>query len=351
VPLGSEADGWTQAKAENELAETLDQVRRGEWCGRVRAPVDVQTFSLFALEWFELEELRWSHAARSQYRTRLEAHLLPFFGRMTLPEITPRAVDRYIASQSRKRVSEESVRRALQLLSRIMARAVEYELIAVDPTLGRSVPHQPKVPVLYLSSAAQMRALLNAAGAFDAAARRDHQHLARRAVITTFLLSGVHTGELLRLRWKDVDLDSRVLLITGNSARRIDLLPRLSQELERLKEERLTKGLRVTRNVEPGSLVFVSAEGTMLRADNMRNRILRPAIKRANVELSSSGDPPIPSGLTPRGLRHTWASILFELGFTLPAVRAQLGDLTPASTLRWQHPVEADGLREFVGLG
>src|SRR4051794_35378842 len=58
VTLGAAAEGWDQRRAEQELANTLADVRRGIWAPPASAPVvavprEEPTFHVFASEWFE----------------------------------------------------------------------------------------------------------------------------------------------------------------------------------------------------------------------------------------------------------------------------------------------------------
>jgi integrase len=48
--------------------------------------------------------------------------------------------------------------------------------------------------------------------------------------------------------------------------------------------------------------------------DNFRNRVLARAVKRANEGLEDAKEPPLPAKLTPHGLRHTLASLLYAVG-------------------------------------
>jgi integrase len=64
-------------------------------------------------------------------------------------------------------------------------------------------------------------------------------------------------------------------------------------------------------------------------------RVLLEAAKRANEQLAEdeSEVPALPEGLSPHALRHTFASLLFEAGATVPYVMAQLGHADPKVTL------------------
>jgi len=55
-------------------------------------------------------------------------------------------------------------------------------------------------------SADQIAALLDAARQLDADARADRRHVARHATLAVLIFAGLRIGELLDLRWRDVDL-------------------------------------------------------------------------------------------------------------------------------------------------
>lgn len=55
---------------------------------------------------------------------------------------------------------------------------------------------------------------------------------------------------------------------------------------------------------------------------------------RANEKLANAIEVPLPDGLTPHKLRHTFASILVALGFDPGSVMGQLGHTDPGFTLR-----------------
>jgi integrase len=71
--------------------------------------------------------------------------------------------------------------------------------------------------------------------------------------------------------------------------------------------------------------------------------------------LGEAGDVPLPDGLTPHELRHTFASILVALGVDPGSVMDQLGHTDPGFTLRvYRHGMRRDGparerLRALVG--
>ncbi len=87
-------------------------------------------------------------------------------------------------------------------------------------------------------------------------------------------------------------------------------------------------------HVGPDDLVFPTNTGGLRDKDNLRNRVLAATIARADELLAQQGHPPLPAGLTPHKLRHTFASILVATGEDPASVMAQLGHTDPKFTLR-----------------
>lgn len=102
--------------------------------------------------------------------------------------------------------------------------------------------------------------------------------------------------------------------------------------------------------------MFPALSGERLGPSNLRRRVLTRAVDGANKQLVKDGHVPLPDGLTPHKLRHTFASLLVALGVDPGAVMDQLGHTDPTFTLRvYRHGMRRDAasraaLRELVGL-
>jgi integrase len=228
-------------------------------------------------------------------------------------------------------LSPTSINKTITRLGQILEVAVERELIEKNPV--RVNPRNRKVKAsrpdrVYLDRTEQIEALLDAAGYMDRHARSNGQ-IARRALLATLTFAGLRISEALDLRWRDVDLAGARLRVrqskTDAGVRYIDLLPVLHDELATLKAR--------AGKVDLSSPVFPSAAGTRQDRNRVRNRVLIPAVKRADEQLQAAGAASLPEGLTLHALRRTFISVLIGLGKDPAYVMAQAGHTDPAITI------------------
>jgi len=336
------------AEAERELRHVLADVERGIWQPSPRsysssATEELPTFHEYAEDWWLRHERHFRPKTQSDYRWRLEKHLLPFFKDYPLDAITFDAVERYIAAKlaEDRPLSARSINMTVILLGAILEGAVERELISRNPAKGRGRRVRERAPRRsYLDTAAQAQALLDAAGELDRDAHRDRRHIERRAMIATLVFAGLRIGELCGLRWRDVDLDAGWLQVgeakTDAGTRRIKLRGTLIAELTRV------RALRTVTDAD--GFVFATSTGKRQSTDNLRSRVIGASVERANENLRARGHSPLPEGITPHSLRRTFASILYAIGEDPGVVMDEMGHTDPALALRvYRHAMRRGG--------
>ncbi len=324
-------------------------------CQRERAQQEstAGTFGEFATTWCVEHEHEWAPRTRTDYSWRLRSHLLPWFGSMRLSEIDVDCVDSYkahkLAESARLRKDWEAwragrgekpkarplgpraINMTLILLSAILDAAEERGLTKRNPASGkRRRVKESKPKRTQLDTATAIEALLSAAGELDREAK-DHpqiekQLVPRRAIVATLLLAGPRIGELVEVRWDDVDLaNGRIQFDSKTPAgcRWVRLLPALRHELAMLKAVRDPPGR---------DYVFGTARGGKQSESNIRSRVLTRAVERGNERLAEARDAPLPH-LTPHGCRRTFASVRYALGASPAEVMAELGHTNPSLAL------------------
>jgi integrase len=212
-------------------------------------------------------------------------------------EITRRTVADYILERS-ETVSAGTVAKEFATLRHALQLAVEWELLTVNPAQGAKLPKQSEGRTRYLSPT-EFKAALEAASDW------------MRAPMALAAFTGMRRGEILGLRWKDVDLDvQRVYLTeTKNGTLRVLTLNQLAVQV--------LKSLPVGK---PGQLVFPDVDAARLSVYTIR------VFKRLGIKDASL-----------HSLRHTSASWLVMEGVDLYTVGQILGHKTPRMTQRYAH--------------
>jgi len=334
VSLGAVSAG----EAERELRHVMSDVERGTWQppAAVEAPPEpepIPTFHQLAEQWWVRHERQFAENTQLDYRWRLESHLLPFFGGLRLDQITFDQVERYIAGKlaEDKPLSPRSINMTVTLLGVILEGAVERELIARNPAKGRGRRVRERAPRRsYLETAAQVEALLDAAGELDREAHPACRHIERRAMLATLTFAGLRIGELCALRWRDADLAAGWLHVgeakTDAGRRRVKLRGALRDELVAVRARR--------SQATPDGFVFPTLTGGRPSPNNFRSRVLRRTVERANKNLAELDSVPIPQRITPHSLRRTFCSLLYALGEDPGVVMDEMGHTDPALALR-----------------
>lgn len=248
----------------------------------------------------------------SEYETKRSAfrnHLVPFFGTKRLDEIRELTIERFKAHQLKAGLSPKSVNNHLTMLRRSLVIAKKWEYVDRVPEFEWLKTAAPEFDFLDFGEA---RRLLEAA---------DEEW---RPMIGLAMKTGLRKGELVALRWEDVDLVAGRVVVRRAESRGVISTPKSGRNREvPLSAEalRLLKGHRHLR----GELVFCQDTGQMLRRGQLKRPLWR-ACKRAGLRLIGW-----------HMLRHTFASHLVMRGVPLKAVQELLGHATMEMTMRYSH--------------
>ncbi len=211
-----------------------------------------------------------------------------------------------------------TLKKILVTLGQIMAYAVRHRYIDHNPVrdaerpIGQGGTKKQKIRVL---TPAEINALLEA--------ETDQKY---RTLFMLAIMSGARQGELLGLKWSDVDWKNSQIHIqrtfnndawydtkTETSDRKIDLGPAMMAELKKWK---------VACPPNELDLVFPNQAGNPINHNNLVNRHFNPALEAAELPKIRFHD-----------LRHTYASLLIEQGENIKYIQNQLGHSSPTVTL------------------
>jgi len=286
----------------------------------------VRVFREFAVEdWSPVVLPTLKYATQKHYTYMLNVHLIPALGARQLREITREELQGFINRKLASGLSWKTVKHLRGGLTRVLGSAEEWGYIQHNPALKTRLPRRTyDVP----RSALAPEQVRNLVAALDEPVR---------SLALLLALTGLRVGELLALRWGNVDVKAQALRVsetvyeghfdkpkTKRSAR---IVPFGTQAAE------IFAALR-SRGAGPDALVFASKEGTPLDRRNLLKRYVKPAAKKiglyANWHL----------------LRHSYATMLDGVGTPLGTIQSLLGHSTPEITREiYLHAIPAEQRR------
>ncbi|MGH2904134.1 MAG: tyrosine-type recombinase/integrase [Solirubrobacteraceae bacterium] len=359
LTLGYSWEGATRRQAETELQNILADIRRGTWrppqpqLAPVPAGPDDPTFHEFASQWFEGRRHEVSPRSVESHKWALTCHLLPFFKDHHLSQITIAEVDRYKNTKVRERehkrveraLNNRTINATITLLAEILEMAVEYQQIPFNPARGRRRRLKAAQPKRTWLEPEQVKPLL-AATVRGLRGGKTMPDPRMRVLFATGICTGLRVGEMLALRWREINLAQGRLTVLeakteAGTGREIDIWPELHDVLAAHKA--------AASHSKPTDYVFATATG---KADNRTNiaKRLKRAVERTNEALADQEDiSPIPTELSPHSLRRTFASLLYLRGENPVYVMHQMGHADPKLALRIYTKVMGEQRRRGPG--
>lgn len=278
----------------------LDRVDRGKI-----------TLAEYADLWWERYALpNLAQGTLDTYSVQLDLRVIPHFGGWPLRDITPAAVEDWIATLRRRRVGDPSILKSLTVLQGILKRAVIDGEITSNPVKVVKKPRQrrgrnprPVAPV-YVE---RMRLAL-----------RDAGRVGDATLVALLAYAGPRPeSEALTLTWPQVR--HRTLLIRASKRHDAERTVPIEEPLARdLNEWRMLCGRPTDGLVFPQGDNGVKGSGipwTGYTYDNWRHRIYQPAAAAAGL----------PAGARPRDLRGSYASLCIHAGLSVVEVARRLG--------------------------
>ncbi len=268
----------------------------------------------------------------------VDNHLKPALGRIKLKKLSAAHVQHFYRDRLDSGLSASTVHKMHAILHKALARAVAWHMVPRNVTDAVEPPRPAPKEMRPLSPAEARRFL-------DAARGERFEALYVLAITT-----GMRQGELLALRWQDVDLKNGTLSVrrtltrdggrviigepkTKKSRRSISLTPRAVEALGAHLERQLREIEILGDRYEDRGLLFATDTGGPVNPSNLRRRSFAPLLKKAKLPHVRFHD-----------LRHTCATLLLSKGTHPKFVQELLGHATVAITLdTYSHAVPGMG--------
>jgi integrase len=262
-------------------------------------------------------------SSKKFYDNMVNTHLMPVFGDTPLRLISKESVQSFLHAKAKGDSSWKTVKHISTVFGSILEAAVGDELLASNPVRRTHLPRRGPVDEKTPIEMETVKELINKLAEPS------------RSIAALLARTGLRIGELLALRWQDIDLQQGLLSVnqtvyeghfdepkTKRSKRRIPLGPQCVEILAALKRTEAT----------PSTLVFSARNGSPLSRRNLLNRQLKPAAKALKL-----------TGVNWHWFRHAHATLLDSTGTPLGTVSALLGHSSSEITRgTYIHSVPAD---------
>lgn len=252
------------------------------------------------IPWIKITKRSW------RLDERLERnHVSAALGQKLLSEITQTEIENWLAVLVEQGYSPATCNRVLAVLKTMFSYVVERGVIASSPAKAVRPLNNPGRRERFLSKL-EGRELLRRLAA---------DKCQKAKIIQLLILTGARKSEILRARWEDLDQENRVLIVplakSGKMRRVI------------LSDEALAVFAAITPI--PGSpWIFPGRDRTRPLTDVYDYwRKIRTELGLGTTRIHD--------------LRHTFASVLVNLGHTLYKVQQLLGHASPQTTMRYAH--------------
>ena len=193
--LGPVSEIRSQREARQLLQSRIAPINQGR-----HRPQSTMTFGAFVEEQFQtavMPTLKFS--TKRSYASLLKKHVFPRFKSQRLCDFTRPEIQRFILEKLQKGYAWEMGKRIQNLLSKVLATAVEWGYLTENPAHAIKLPERtlkhPHIPL----SAEEVQMLLAALNEPE------------RTFTLVAVLTGLRLGELLALRWGRIDLASSIL--------------------------------------------------------------------------------------------------------------------------------------------
>lgn len=310
-----ERDGLTRAEAEREMRRRMEAEAPSGATGGWLTLEDAGTRLID-----HLETLGRKPTTLAVYRSLLRTHLVPHLGTSTLDRIEPPDVERLMARMRRDGAGPKLIVNALTLLGQVFTFGQRRGWCSANPCIQVDRPQTPDDTEIHHLDLHEVDAAIRAVPADDLG-QTD------RVLYLTAAMTGLRQGELLALRWRDIDWAAAKVRVRRNyvrghwgtpkskrSSRAVPLADELAAELEHHFQRSHYQG--------DDDLVFGDPHrGTVLDHSHLVRRFKR-ALRTARVREIRFND-----------LRHTFGTTMAAAGVPMRTLQEWMGHRDFKTTL------------------
>jgi integrase len=325
MSIGAGKRAYVYGRTRLEVAQKLrDALKRQDDGEPVAA--SKETVGTYLIGWLVGVKPSLRPGTHLRYQQLVTQHVLPKHGTLPLKGFTAAHVQRVIAAMLDAGLAPSTARQTRAILHKALKQAVQRGLVARNVVDGAPAPRVERREMKSLNAEQAMRLM-------DAA-----QSEPLGALYVLGVSSGLRLGELLGLRWADVDLERRTLGVNvtlqrvgreyvlaapkTKQSRRLVTLPAVAVEaLRRHRTQQNADRLRLGGAWLHPEMVFTTELGDYVNGTNLRHTF-NPMLKRAGLPRIRIHD-----------LRHSAATLMMANGVHPKVVSEMLGHANIAITM------------------
>lgn len=263
----------------------------------------------------------------NQYRSVVRRHLVPGLGHVPLQKLTPEKVQAFYAQKLEEGKSPKLIQLIHAVLRQALENAVKWNLVSRNVAKLVSLPRIERYEAQTLTIE-QARHLLEVA-----------RGSRLEAMLLVALNTGMRRGELLALRWSDVDFGNKLIFVhrtvnyvggfkfvetepkTRSSRRKIAVTSKVLEALKVHREQQSDVRLKAGQNWHENDLVFCNMHGGFLLGNTVLSQFRRLLVEASLPHMRF------------HDLRHSMATILLESDMHPKKVQERLGHSSIAITM------------------
>lgn len=310
------------------------------------------SFASYVMTWKTTAKyLSLKHSTRRGYNVIIRKYLIPSFGKTKLTEINKMTVSGFIDKLFVKGLRSQTVRNIKNCLSSIMDSATkQHELIPRNPCIGIVIPtpmdetplREPRPMGWSERESLEETFKVN----FD---------FKYYVLVVTGHRTGLRIGELIGLRWCDIDWHNRIIEVKRNVTEKEETTPKSKSSLRQVRmtsflldllKRYKTHAKELSLKYGIGNLpewVFFNEDGNFINYDNFLKRQWHKAIEKSEL-----------MHRTPHDMRHTYATLRLSKGDSLAEVSKEMGhsnqEITYRTYYKWLPMESTSNIDELDGL-
>ncbi len=335
----------TKRKAQEELTRLLGQRNEGSYIEPTK-----MTVAQYLHHWLEADiDRRVAARTAARYRGIVEKNIIPRLGHVPVRKLTAVHIEAFEAELQRegwvKARAKKKIKEGEQAPIQEKRGLSSQTALHVHRVLSQALSHAVRLGVLFKNPARQVKPPRPPSREIKILDKNEIATLIKAAKgvglyvpILVAVTTGVRRGELLALRWSDIDLKAGSMTVNQSlerikgrfefkspktkTSRRTITLPAITVEaLREHYKAQLEDRLKLGLGRDPRALVFTRADGQPMDADTL-TKTFRRLVASANVTM-----------ITFHGLRHTHISHLLMEGVHVKVVSERAGHANVNTTL------------------